>query len=133
MKRAIPEGFEPHFKSSSMTDPWEPLFSRKMEDRIQIGFISSAAHTNSRGFVHGGLITTIADNAMGLSCATQYEEPRNLLTIHLAVDFSSIARLDQWLLFDTSYSKIGKTICYAQCFVFADEAIVARANAVFKA
>ncbi|MEH6559573.1 MAG: PaaI family thioesterase [Oceanicoccus sp.] len=133
MRQVIPDGFEPHFKSSSMTDPWEPLFSKTLADRIQIGFNSSPAHTNSRGFVHGGLISSIADNAMGLSCAVQYSGPKNLLTVHLAVDFISIAKVDQWLLFDTSYSKVGRSVCYAQCFVYADEKIVARANAVFKA
>jgi len=132
MHYEIPAGFHPHFKSSSMTDPWEPLYSKKMEDRIQIGFQSNEAHTNSRGLVHGGLITTIADNAMGLSCASQYADPRSLVTVHIAVDFISIAKVNQWLLFDTSYNKVGNSICYAQCFVYADEKIVARANAVFK-
>jgi len=129
----IPEGFEPHFKKSSMTAPWEPIYSQKLSDRVQIALLASEAHTNSRGFVHGGLITTIADNAMGLSCQIQYNEPRNILTMSISIDFVSIARIGQWLLFDTSYSKLGGSVCFAQCFVKADDSVVAQVSGVFKA
>lgn len=129
----IPEGFEPHFKKSSMTDPWEPIYSRQLPDRVQIGLIAGEAHTNSRGFVHGGLITTLADNAMGLSCYIQYAEPRNILTLSLSVDFVSVARTGQWLLVDTTFTKLGGSVCFAQSFVTADEKIVARASGTFKA
>ncbi len=128
----IPDGFEPHFKKSSLTDPWEPIYSRKLEDRVQIGLVTSQAHTNSRGLVHGGLISALADNAMGLSCAIQYEVPRNILTMNLSVDFVSAAGLGQWLLFDSSFTKLGSNVCFAQCFVLANEKIVARASGVFK-
>ena len=129
---SLPAGFEPHFKKSSMTDPWEPIYSQKLADRVQIGLVATAQHTNSRGFVHGGLITSLADNAMGLSCAVQYPEPRNILTMSLSVDFVSVAETGQWLLFDTEFSKIGGSVCFAQCFVTSDETIVARASGVFK-
>lgn len=129
----IPEGFEPHFKTSSLTDPWEPIYSRKLEDRVQIGLVTSEAHTNSRGLVHGGLISALADNAMGLSCAIQYSEARNILTMNLSVDFVSAAGLGQWLLFDSSFTKLGGSVCFAQCFVTANEKVVARASGVFKA
>lgn len=129
----IPEGFTHHFKQSSLTDPWEPVYSRKLEDRVQLGLPTTDAHTNSRGLVHGGLITALADNAMGLSCGIQYPERRNILTMNLNVDFVSVATVGQWLLFDTSFSKLGKSVCFAQCFITADEKTVARASGVFKA
>lgn len=132
----VPAGFEPHFKKSSMTDPWEPIYSRRLADRVQIGLLAGDQHTNSRGFVHGGLLTTLADNAMGLSCAVQYPESRNILTMNLSIDFVSVARTGQWLLFDTSFSKLGGSTCFAQCFVTGSHAdgdtIVARASGVFK-
>ncbi len=100
---------------------------------MQLGLVASDCHTNSRGFVHGGLISTLADNAMGLSCAFQYPEPRPLLTVNLSVDYISVARLGQWLLFDTTYTKIGGSLCFAECFVRSDDKVVAKASGVFKA
>src|SRR5690348_1682235 len=65
---APPEGFEPHFRKSPLTDPWEPIYSRRLQDRVIIGLYVREPHTNSRGMVHGGLVAALADNAMGLSC-----------------------------------------------------------------
>ena len=65
---APPDGFEPHFRKSSLTEPWEPIYSQRLDDRVVIGLYAREPHTNSRGMVHGGLIAALADNAMGLSC-----------------------------------------------------------------
>ena len=65
-----PEGFAPHFRSSPLTDPWEPILSRiDPGEAVRLGLELRPAHCNGRGFVHGGLIAALADNAMGLSCA----------------------------------------------------------------
>ena len=65
----IPDGFEPHFRKSPLTDPWEPLYSKRTDKAVIIGLRLAKPHTNGRGLVHGGLITALADNAMGYSCA----------------------------------------------------------------
>ena len=46
MSQPAPEGFEPHFKQSRVTDPWEPLFSRRLADAVQIGVWLREAHCN---------------------------------------------------------------------------------------
>jgi acyl-coenzyme A thioesterase PaaI-like protein len=73
---AIPEGFERHFRQSPLTDPWEPIYSKRTADAVIIGLRLATPHTNSRGLIHGGLITALADNAMGLSCAARLDTAR---------------------------------------------------------
>ena len=34
-----------------------------------MGLRLAKPHTNARGLIHGGLIASLADNAMGYSCA----------------------------------------------------------------
>lgn len=132
----IPNGFEPHFKKSKFTDPWEPLYSQRLPDRVQIGLHLSEAHCNSRGFVHGGLIAALADNAMGLSCVEVIRslghDISGLLTISLQTDYLSAAQLGEWLMVDTDFTKCGKTICFARCLITGDNSVVAKANASFK-
>ena len=65
----IPDGFEPHFRKSPLTDPWEPLYSKRTDKAVIIGLRLAKPHTNGRGLIHGGLIAALADNAMGYSCA----------------------------------------------------------------
>jgi uncharacterized protein (TIGR00369 family) len=127
-----PPGFLPHDRKSPLTDPWEPLFSRKAEGAVVLGLRAGRAHTNSRGFVHGGLIGALADNAMGLSCARRLTHTGGLVTVNLNVDFLGSAFEGQWLEFDTVYVKPGRTLCFAQAFVTADGQPCARANAVFR-
>ncbi|MFC3069620.1 PaaI family thioesterase [Phenylobacterium soli] len=125
-------GFEPHDRKSPLTDPWEPLFSRLAGERVILGLRAAAAHTNSRGFVHGGLISALADNAMGLSCARTLGHAGGLVTVSLSVDFLGAAYKGQWLEFDTVFVKPGSTLCFAQAFVTADGQPCARADAVFR-
>ena len=93
----IPEGFEPHFRKSPFTEPWEPLYSKKTENAIIIGLRLAKPHTNSRGLIHGGLIASLADNAMGYSCALVMGWTTSLVTISLAVDYVGSAEIGQWL------------------------------------
>ncbi len=128
---SVPQGFDPHFRKSNFTNPWEPLYSQVLEDRVQLGLIADAPHTNSRGFVHGGLIAALSDNAMGLSCGIVLKAQPGLVTVNLVTDFVSTARTGQWILFDTEVIKTGRTLCFAQCLVTADGKLVARTNATF--
>ena len=63
----IPDGYERHFRTSPLTDPWEPLYSKADNGAIILALRIRQAHCNSRGFAHGGLMSALADNAMGLS------------------------------------------------------------------
>lgn len=130
--QSIPPGFERHYRQSPLTDPWEPLYSRKTGDAVILGLVAEAAHTNSRGFVHGGLISALADNAMGLSCSRRLGGDASLVTINLTLDFLGSAQIGQWLEFTTEFVKTGGTLSFAQAFVTADGQPCARANAVFR-
>ena len=134
--QSLPEGFAPHFRKSGFTDPWEPLYSRILDDRVQIGLFLAEAHCNSRGFAHGGLVTALADNAMGLSCIRKMQsegrEPKGLMTISLSTDFLGTGRVGQWLMVDTDHVKGGKSIAFARAMILADGGAIAQASATFK-
>lgn len=128
----IPAGFARHDRKSPLTAPWEPLYSRTTGDTVVLGLRAADAHTNSRSFVHGGLISALADNAMGLTCARRLGLESGLVTVNLAVDFLGLAHKGEWLEFDTVFGKPGSTLCFAQAFVTADGQPCAKANAVFR-
>jgi uncharacterized protein (TIGR00369 family) len=136
MQQTVPEGFKPHDRKSPLTDPWEPLFARKIDDRIVLALTVGAPHTNSRGFLHGGLIAALADNAMGLSCGQVMRQgglnPDWLVTVSLAVDYMGKAALGDWLEFDTDFVRAGRTLCFAGAAITANGAPIARAHATFR-
>jgi uncharacterized protein (TIGR00369 family) len=128
----IPDGFERHFRQSPLTDPWEPLYSKRTDNAVVVGLRLARPHTNARGLIHGGLIAALADNAMGYSCAHRMGGRSSLVTIGLAVDFVGSAQIGQWLAVESDVIKTGHTICFAQSLVKADDVVIARANATFR-
>ena len=128
----VPEGFLRHFRRSPLTDPWEPLYSRRDGDGLILGLRAAEAHANSRGFVHGGLITALIDNAMGLTCAQALGDGASLVTASLTLNFLGTARIGQWLSFETPYRKLGGTLCFTQGQVLADGEVCAQASGVFR-
>ena len=128
----LPAGFEPHFRKAPLTDPWEPLYSKKTDKAVIIGLRLAKPHTNARGLIHGGLITALADNAMGYSCAQATGWTTSFVTISLSIDFVGSAEIGQWLAVESDVIKTGSTICFAQCLVKADDVVIARASGTFR-
>jgi acyl-coenzyme A thioesterase PaaI-like protein len=133
----IPEGYSRHFRTSPLTDPWEPLYSKAANGAILLALRIRKAHCNSRGFAHGGLISTLADNAMGLSLSEALgdlhkERPSGLVTITLALDFLGAGRIDQWLEVVPRVLRAGGSLGFVDCLVRADDQPIARGNATFR-
>ena len=132
----LPEGFEPHIRKSPLTEPWEPLYARRTDDRVVLGLTVAPPHTNSRGMLHGGLIAALADNAMGLSCGQvltgEGMTAAGLVTVSLAVDDMGKAEIGDWLAFDTDFVRTGRTLCFAGAAVTANGSPIARAHATFR-
>ena len=128
----IPDGFTRHTRTSPVTEPWEPIYAKTTSDAFILAIRLAKPHTNSRGIVHGGLIATLADNAMGLSCGIKMKEPGRLLTISLNVDYLGSGNIGQWLAVETNFVKLGGSVCFAQCLVTVDGKPCARASATFK-
>src|ERR1700736_216090 len=128
----IPLGFERHFRQSPLTDPWEPLYSKRTDKAVIIGLRLAKPHTNGRGLIHGGLIAALSDNAMGHSCAHQMGGVSSLVTIGLAVDFIGTAQVGQWLAVEADGSETGSTSWFAQSLIKVDDVVIARANGTFR-
>lgn len=143
-----PEGFAPHFRSSPLTDPWEPILSRiDPGEAVRLGLELRPAHCNGRGFVHGGLIAALADNAMGLSCAlvagaleapgapapTEDGAPRRgYLTVGLTVDYLATGRPGQWFEVRPRVIRVGRRMAFADALIEIDGKPAARASASFQ-
>jgi uncharacterized protein (TIGR00369 family) len=130
---SIPSDFEPHFRKSPVTDPWEPLYSRRRADAVDILFEVRPAHCNSRGFLHGGVLASLCDNAMGLSLAASLSDPSpHIVTINLSVDYLDGAKLGDSVVIEPRVVRSGGSIGFCDAMVKVGTANVARAHATFK-
>lgn len=136
---AIPDGFARHDRRSPVTDPWEPLYARRRDGVVELGLVVGAAHCNSRGFAHGGVLASLADNAMGLSyhAARLLADPEattgaGAVTVSLTIDYIATARIGQWLQITPRVLRAGSAMGFVEALLTADGAGVARASATFR-
>jgi uncharacterized protein (TIGR00369 family) len=126
----VPEGFIPHPRKSAVTDPWEPIWARQLEQSVQLAVRISPAHCNARGFLHGGVIASLADNAMGLTLALTTGTPA--VTVSLTVDYVRTAEPGKWLQVEPRVIRAGGKLGFVDALVTADGETVARASATFR-
>ncbi len=131
MTADVPPGFEAHVRKSPVTDPWEPLYAKREGETFSLGLRIAHSHCNARGLLHGGVISALADNAMGLACVTRMRGV-SALTVSLSVDFLSVGRSGQWLEVRAVPAKLGRTLAFADARIEADGEMIAKAAATFR-
>ena len=83
---------------------------------------------NPGGGLHGGILTTVADAAMGTALASTLEPGESFASIELKTNFLKPAR-DQALRFEGKVVHRGKNIAYLECDVTDDrDNLIARVN-----
>jgi acyl-coenzyme A thioesterase 13 len=127
----IPEGFKPLFRSSPVLDLIGPLYCRGEGVALEIGLRVEAKHCNARGTVHGGILATLADVALGYAMAFSTQPATGLTTANLSLDFAGTAKAGDWLQASVDVQKRGSRLAFANCYIAAGGERIVRASAVF--
>jgi acyl-coenzyme A thioesterase 13 len=127
----IPEGFEPLFRTSPYLDLIGPLYSKKSDAGLIIGFRAESKHCNARESVHGGVLSSLADVALGYNAAFSAKNPVPMVTSHLSIDYVGSASLGDWVHIDVDVQKVGRRMAFANCFFWVADERIARASGVF--
>lgn len=128
---AMPDGFEPLARSSPFLDLVGPLYSRRTEQGLLIGFLAEDKHCNSSGFVHGGFLSTVADIALGYNAAGLGGTETPMVTASITIDFAGSARAGDWVVYRTDVQKVGKKVAFANCYAHVGDNRIARASGLF--
>lgn len=128
---AIPDGFEPLARTSPFLDLVGPLYSRRTEDGLQIGFLAEDRHCNTSGFVHGGFLSTVADIALGYNAAGFGGKEIPMVTASITIDFAGSARAGDWVVYSTEVQKVGRKLAFANCYAHVGDTRIARASGLF--
>jgi acyl-coenzyme A thioesterase 13 len=127
----VPAGFERLDAISPFHDLVGPLYLRREADAFSVGTIVAEKHLNSRGIVHGGMICTLVDFAMGYAARFASDPPRALVTTNLSVDFAGNARIGDWIEARVDVLRPGRQVAFVNCFVHHDGARIARGSGTF--
>jgi len=127
----IPEGFAPLFRTSPVTDLIGPIYYRGRGKDLALGLRVEEKHCNARGTVHGGILATLADVALGYTMAYSTDPPTRLVTANLSLDFAGSATKGAWLETAVEIQKQGARLAFANCYITASGERIVRASAVF--
>ncbi len=102
------------------------------EGRAVIVLDSNDSHLNTMGRLHGGVLCTIADTAMGIAHACSLPEHLTSATVEMKINFLRPVASGVRLLAEGKVVKQGQTIGFVECDVHDDQQrLVARASGTF--
>lgn len=131
MSNEVPAGFAPIFRTSPFLDTIGPLYSAGSGASLVIGMRVLEKHTNARGALHGGVLASIADVALGYGMATSTQPPTSMVTANLSVDFAGGAQIGDWVETSLDIQKIGSRMAFANVYFSVAGERIARASGVF--
>jgi acyl-coenzyme A thioesterase PaaI-like protein len=108
-----------------------PLWFLKEADGVVFGFRAEAKHCNVRGVVHGGMLMTFLDHALGAHIWRLGNRAPSV-TVSLATDFIASARSGDWVEARSRVSKRGTGLVFASGELTADGRPIATAQGVWK-
>jgi acyl-coenzyme A thioesterase 13 len=144
---AVPLGFEPISRSGPFEEANGPLYFKAENGAVTLGLRIETRHCNSAGTVHGGMIATICDLALGRNIGFASASPdalvawrnkeagapvKRLVTVSLSIDYAGYASVGDWIEVRTEVQKVGKALAFANAYVLRGDERIARASAVFR-
>jgi uncharacterized protein (TIGR00369 family) len=130
----IPEGFKPRSFGGGFIGVNGPLYVKRLERGIALGFRVEPRHCNPMGICHGGMMATFCDMLLPISAHSLSEDigRRFLPTINLQVDFLAASPLGAWVQGEAQLLRATRSMVFMQGLVTADGANVARVSGIFK-
>ncbi|GGC82795.1 PaaI family thioesterase [Chelatococcus reniformis] len=136
MEGTPPRGFAPFSRIAPVLEPWTPIYACEDGDILRLGTFIRRPLCNNRGLVHGGVVSTLADIAMGVSLVMarrrHFPDQASPLTTSLAVDYIAGGTLGLWLEVVPRIVHAGRASGVVDAIVTVGDEVVARAAATFR-
>ena len=92
---SIPPGFRELTEAIGFAAANGPWFEKIEDGRLIRGFRPGLQHANSHGIVHGGMLASFIDSAMGSTVFHVLQ--RRCVTVRLSLDYLMPGRVGDWL------------------------------------
>jgi len=126
-----PPGFV-HVLRAPFVNHVGPLFQsiENAPGEITLGLTVELVHTNTMGFMHGGMIATICDSAMAR--AAVFKLNRRTVTLRMGMEYFDPVRKGDWL---TAHGRLvghDEEVAQTDCMILVDGEVRARGTGVFR-
>jgi uncharacterized protein (TIGR00369 family) len=127
----VPDGFTTFEPQGPFLEHIGPIHVREEGDELVFGLRAEERHTNHRGTIQGGLLSTFADFALGRAIEADAEDGKDRATVSLTVDFLRPAKPGDWIESRARVDRVGGTLSFAVVSLTAGGHEIVRARAVW--
>ena len=128
---APPPGFVP----TRLIDPFElhvgPIYEQGEKGRKRFGFRVDKRHVNMNGVIHGGMLMTFADAAMG-QAAWDATDHGDVVTLNMQSQFLAPAREGDWIEVAPVLTRRTRSLIFLRGDFTVDGAAVYSMSSVWK-
>ncbi|MFC4271948.1 hypothetical protein GQF03_15695 [Sneathiella chungangensis] len=133
-RKPLPGDIPPGFVESRTRGPFSthngPFFHKVEGDRFWHGLFVTARHCNSRGRLHGGMMTTFADGLMATAVARANKV--TAVTINLNCNICAAADIGDWLEGTAHQTGLNDGFAFVEAEARVGENIIFNASGVFR-
>ncbi len=125
-----PPGYVPSRTRGPFSTHNGPFFHKLEDDAFFHGFRARRRHCNGHGIVHGGLLMTFMDGALGT--AVWRATGLRTVTLRMTSDFLSMARPGEWIEATAALRGQEPEVAFVEGRVSVGTRLVLSASALFK-
>ena len=127
----VPDDFVIFEQQGPFLEHIGPVHVRSAGEDLVFGLRAQERHTNHRGTIQGGLLSTFADFVLGRAIEADAADGKDRATVSLTVDFLKPARPGDWIESRTRVDRVGGTLAFADCSLTVEGREIVRARAVW--
>jgi uncharacterized protein (TIGR00369 family) len=127
----VPSGFTEFEPQGPFLEHIGPIQVREDGEGQVFGLRAEERHTNHRGTIQGGLLSTFADFSLGRAIGADADDDKPRATVSLTVDFLKPAQPGDWIESRSRVERVGSTLAFADCSLTVDDREIVRARAVY--
>jgi uncharacterized protein (TIGR00369 family) len=108
-----------------------PIWRIGEGEQSRFGFVVAPKHLNRAGNLHGGMLMTLADNAMAIAAREATGSKRHA-TIELNIQFIGTVRLGDFIEAHPEVARATRSLVFMQAKMFVDTRLVVTTNGIWK-
>lgn len=120
------------FEGQGFVDHVGPFYVRREANGLRsFGFIAQAKHANLIGVVHGGMLMTLADRALGVA-AWDAAGGRPSVTVQFDMQFLSAVKMDEFVELAPELVRLTRSLVFMRGMLTVAGRAAASANGLWK-
>ena len=128
----VPKDFRVFDTKSRFVRLCGPMYEKIYEDNtVGLGLLLDEQHLNQLDLAHGGILMTLADNAMGRTLSYQSDWQTSYVTLSMNSQFMQAAKIGEFIHAKATVQRKGRRLVFLECEILSGDKVLFYASATF--